>query len=445
MSLISPHWRETQSHRGWEIREPHYTVFANTSLDDARWAAGHVKQAWTNAERLTDRWTDLHRQPGFGQAGTQIVIDSEPRRERDGPPVTVDVVGIQTQVYLNVAAGQPGLKLQALRLREAAALAMLHTAGLDSAVSPWVMQGLAANVAEEGLDADTVKAARDVNLAARIGGQQWRYTRSAQDVLDYPALDGESAATSIKFLLEGDDAAMLRRYSRQFQRRGKTLSGMRSRAHSFAVSLASLPAPERDTPIDKLIAELRPQFEAWQSDPLAGQPLFKPEPGLAPDMLAAQREMLVLLKLHHKLAARPPGGGPQPRVTTFDRELGREIATSPRPAAAASFAEFVQRLNDRCAPVVATLDADGRLLLSSDTERIAELVGQAHERYALASDGRRTVFVRHMASGAILQGWLHDSPDQPARLWRSLKSISARPRSATYSRPAQQTGSRPRN
>src|SRR4051812_3239773 len=41
-----PYFRETQSHRGWEIREPQFTVFAATSADDARWAADHVTSAW---------------------------------------------------------------------------------------------------------------------------------------------------------------------------------------------------------------------------------------------------------------------------------------------------------------------------------------------------------------------------------------------------------------
>src|SRR5262245_12590289 len=41
-----PYFRQTQSHRGFEIREPQFTVIAQTSAADAQWAAGHVAAAW---------------------------------------------------------------------------------------------------------------------------------------------------------------------------------------------------------------------------------------------------------------------------------------------------------------------------------------------------------------------------------------------------------------
>src|SRR5262245_14938204 len=55
-----PYFRETQSHRGWEIREPQFTVFAATSADDAKWAAAQVSQAWQQASSLANRWTTSH-------------------------------------------------------------------------------------------------------------------------------------------------------------------------------------------------------------------------------------------------------------------------------------------------------------------------------------------------------------------------------------------------
>src|SRR5262245_47195149 len=47
-----PYFRETQSHRGFEIREPQFTVIADTSAADARWAAAHVASGWQNAGEL---------------------------------------------------------------------------------------------------------------------------------------------------------------------------------------------------------------------------------------------------------------------------------------------------------------------------------------------------------------------------------------------------------
>src|SRR5262245_55905848 len=53
-----PYFRETQSHRGFEVRDEHFTVIATTSREDSRWAAAQVAQAWQNAATVADRWTD---------------------------------------------------------------------------------------------------------------------------------------------------------------------------------------------------------------------------------------------------------------------------------------------------------------------------------------------------------------------------------------------------
>jgi hypothetical protein len=444
--LYQPYWRETQSHRGWEIREPQYVVFANTNRDDAHWAAGQVQQAWASAERLADRWTDAHRQPGFGQGSTQIVIDSEPRRERDGPPTTVNVVGVQTQIYLSVAPGEPTLRQQVIRLREAAAFALLHTAGLDAAVPPWVAQGLAAHAAEQGLDPADAKAAKDVKLAARFGGEQWRYKRSGQDALDYPAFDEAGAAASIQFLLQGDDGqhapallAAIRTswdQARQTAAEGGQFRGLPGDAQPAAT----------DTSFDWLLADLGPQFAAWKQDPLAGQPVFDPDPKLAPELLAAEQEMLVLLKLQRMLAIKSSAGGPRPRVTTFDPKEGRQVvvSNSSRPAPPVDFQDLVRRLSDLAAQPVATLDVDGSLLLSTDKERMDELLHQPGAAYSFAKRGDQLALVRQQPGGTVLQGWLESNPNKAARPVARFEVVNTRSRGNSSARPAVQEARLPR-
>src|SRR5262245_4720293 len=69
-----PYFRQTQSHRGFEIREPQFTVIAQTSAADAQWAAGHVAAAWQQAGSLADHWTRVHQQPDFGLNSLQVVV-----------------------------------------------------------------------------------------------------------------------------------------------------------------------------------------------------------------------------------------------------------------------------------------------------------------------------------------------------------------------------------
>ena len=442
--LDQPYWRETQSHRGWEIREPQYAVFAATSKDDAAWAASQVQAAWNDAERLADRWTAAHRQPGFGLGSTQIVIDGDPPRERDAPLTTVNVVGVQTQVYLNVSPGQPTLRQQVLRLRAGAAFAMLHTAGLDGATPPWVVEGLAANLGAQGLGPAEAKAAEEVKLPARFGGQQWRFTRRAQDALADPGLDEASAASHVKFLLEGDDAqhapALLAeiRAAWEATQRSAAEGGQFRRQPG-----AGQPAPT-NTAFDRLLADLRPQYGAWRNDPLAGQPVFEPDPAASPEILAAQREMLVVLKLQRKLTPQTLAAGPRPRVAAFDPDQGRQVVVSSSGRAApASIFEFAERLSDPNAGPIATLDVDGRLLLSSDTERIEELLDRPGERYAFANRGEQVVLVRRLEGGSALQGWLERNPNQPARPLARFELIGRQPGSKTQSRPAVQEARRP--
>lgn len=431
-----PLWRERESHRGWEVRESQYTVFATTNLDDARWAAGQVRQAWADAERLADRWTDLHRQPGFGLGATQIVIDSEPPRERDGPPATVNVVGIQTQIYLNVAPGQPTLREQMLRLREAAAFAMLHTAGLDSAVPPWVMQGLAANVAAEGLSSEEQAAAQEVKIPGRLAGQQWRYTRSSPDVLDYPPLDESAAAAQINFLLEGDDARHAPALLAEIRAAWNAAEQGAIQGDQFRVQQGEARPASGHSRFDRLMSDLRSQFEDWQKDPPAGQPILETDPSLAPDVLAAQREMLVLLKLQRKLAP-PATDGPRPRVTTFDREQGRQVVMrQSTPAAPASVDELARRLSDQGAQPIATRDVDGSLLLSSDARRIDELLHPPGEVCTLAFRGQQQVLVRQLADGTLLQGWLEENSENPARPLAKFELAHSRPAARSSTLPA---------
>jgi hypothetical protein len=313
---------------------------------------------------------------------------------------------------------------------------MLHTVGLDSAVPPWVVQGLAANVAEQGLDETETLTAKDVQQPGHIGGEQWRYIRSGQDVLDYPQLDAGDAAEKVKFLLEGNDGRHAPALLAEIRTAWDTARQDAAAGEQFRNQPESPRLPPANTPIDRLIAGHQAEYETWRKEPLIGQPIFDANERLEPALLAAQREMLVLLKLHRKLAIASAGSGPRSRVTSFDRNLGRQVViSSAKPAAPASFDEFVQRLTDPNAQPIATLDVDGSLLLSGDSPRLEELLVPAGE-YSLAWRGDQIVLVRQLANGPVLQGWLESNPNQPTRPLAKFALAASRPQSKSGSTPA---------
>jgi hypothetical protein len=288
------------------------------------------------------------------------------------------------------------------------------------------MQGLAANVAAEGLTPKERAAGQEVEIPGRLAGQQWRYTRSGPDVLDYPPLDGTAAAESIQFLLEGDDARHAPALLAEIRAAWRAAEQEAAAGDQFRVQPGEARPASGHSRFDRLLTELRPRFEAWQKDPLAGQPILEADPSLAPEVSAAQREMLVLLKLQQKLSA-PAAGGPRPRVTAFDREQGRQVVVSRgRPAAPASLDELKKRLTDQGAQPIATRDVDGSLLLGSDAARIDELLHPAGDVYTLAYRGQQQVLVRQLADGTLLHGWLEENAESPARPLAKIEVIQSR-------------------
>jgi len=420
-----PYFRETESHRGWEIREPQFTVFAATSAADARAAATHVSQAWSAAAALAGRWTDVTSNPDFGLSALQVVIDGEPLRDRDTPATTVNVVGNRTQVQINVAPGQPKLQQQVVRLREGAAFAALHAAGLDAAAPPWVVAGVAAHAGRAGFTPEEVKQYSEPAGTAHFGGQQWRFERSAEDALGYRRLDQKAAAEHVAFLLTGDDAEHAPAFLNAI--RGSTSAAATAAAAGAAFQRfpGSVQLPPTSTKFDELMNGLAGRFAAWKDQPLAGQPVFEPAKDVAPELLAAEREMLVLLKLQQRLMTlgRAIGsadstadrGAPRTKVTTFDRAKGAAAAPFKKETTAPSFAALAARLSDPAQPAWGTLDVDGSLLVSTDTQRVNELVGGFDQRYTLQRQNDQTALVRRLEGERTLRGWLEENPKDKTR------------------------------
>jgi len=424
-----PYFRETQSHRGWEIREPQYTVFADTSASDAQWGAAQVAQAWQHARDLANHWTTVHHNPDFGLSALQVVISSAPLRDRDAPLTTVNVVGIQTEVQINVAPGQPKLQDQIARLREGAAFAMFHAAGVDSALPPWAVAGLAAVAGRAGLSDEELKPDLTVDQADRFGGQQWRYARSGQDTLGYPQLDKEDATSRMTFLLKGDDAEHAPLLFAAL-REATASAGQAAAAGKAFASLPGDPQFARSAPLDQLMDHFSDKYTAWKANPGAGEPIFEPVTSASPDLVAAQREMVLLLKLQRRLASAGKQSheangflttvidrGPQrTKVITFDRQKGAVVSEPiKRATTPLTFAAFAARLTGPTTPDWATLDVDGNLLLSSDADRLQSLLATSSYRYAFETDADRTVLVRRLDNRATVKGWLQDNPENKSR------------------------------
>ncbi len=432
--LDRPVRRETSSHRGWEIREDQFTIAANTSEADAKWAAAEVTKVRGQMFDLADRFTNVHRAADFGLNSMQVVIDGEPPHERDAPLTTINVVGLQTQAILKVSPGQPTLAKQLLRLREAAGFSVLHAAELDGVLPPWVVTGLASHVALIGQPDDAPQPDEFSPKGVPLGGEQWRFNRQSQDRLQSEPQHLSQAAEHVGFLLTGNDAE----FASQFLAGIKLAIDEGRTAALAAGAIRYRRGEERqalvNAPLDRLVPEHREAFEAWQKDPLAGQPVFEQEKGISGELLAAQQEMLTVLKLWRRVSNATHSTAAV-KVATFDREKGKAIVGSPTAVQPLSITDLLARLRNPELPIVGTLAADGSLLLSTDRKRIDALLGWNGDRYQVAREGNAWLLTRQLADGRTLSGRLTDNPDKPSRPKAEFKVRDRQPIGENASKP----------
>ena len=428
--LDRPARRQTSSHRGWEYRADQFTIVATTSQADARWAAAEVAKVRTEMADLADRFTHVHRAADFGLNSLQVVIDDRPPRDRDAPPATVNVIGLQTQVVIHVSPGQPPLAEQLPRLRAGAALALLHAAELDRALPDWVIDGLAGHVAFDKLPVADESVPTRAGVHPPLGGRQWREARVAQDRLSSTPQDVSAAASQVRFLLTGDDAA----YAPEFFAaiRAAVQQGQFAAAGTVSRRRGEIVPPAAAGQLDALFAAHQSRYAAWLNDPQIGQPEFESDPTLAGDVLAIERDMLVVLKLQRKIE-RQDRRSPAIKIATFDRGQGKSIVGGPEFNEPPPIGELAARLRDQSQPPLATLDAEGRLLLSTDRERIVQLLGSGGDRYSQVRRDNHWALATQLLDGRTLEGRLAPHPQQPSRLVATF-AIVERPAARTIER-----------
>lgn len=396
----------------WEVREGSVAVAANTNLADAQWAAAEIAKAQAQTAKLIARFAPQQAKGELPPDSLQVAINARPRQGRGAAATTINVVGIQTQVQLDVSPGQPKLKDQVERLRGAAAFAALHAREIDVVLPPAVVMGLASHVGSQVVTSNTA-APQQPALLEQLAGDQWRWQRSAPGLRREP-LPLAAAAEQAGFLIAGNDAQFapetLAVLSATYDERAVRTEGAgQGGGRSTRQSLAQL-----ESRLAVLAAQHQATFNAWREDPLVGQPEFTPDEKLPADVVSQQRDMLVVLKLQRRIAAAQ-SPTPRVKVATFDRAQGRAVPAASPAKEPISIAALASRLRDTLQPPLATIDVDGSLLLSTDRERLVGLLGNDERRYTVEQSGEQWVLATRLADGRVLQGWLVENPERQSR------------------------------
>lgn len=414
--LDRPRNKERWTHRGYEIRTNQFIVVANTRVEDARWASQQMEAAWTDFSKLADAWMTSHHNPDFGIGAVQVHIDANTPKDRDLPTTTINVVGIQTQIILSVAPGQPKLEDQIYRLRKAAGQAFLHTAELDRQLPPWACDGMASYVAAEGLTKEQIEAAaREANSPAspKLGGQQWRFQRSQQDRLGVPKFDADSAAQEVEFLLTAQDAAHAPAFFAAIEQSMAQVQHRRVQG-SLVTARRGEEQLAQPGPVDHLAAQLAGSFQQWQRAPLAGQPKLVLDEKTPAGVQRAERELAVVLKLARRFGMEERGSV-HTRITAFNQEKGLTVLSGKAEVRSISLTDLYQRITSPQQAPWGTLDADGKLVLSTGSESIRQLLGVDENRYRRETVSGRGVLATTVDGQWKVQGWLEENKEDPSR------------------------------
>jgi hypothetical protein len=466
--LDRPRFELKRTHRGDNFNTERFTVYASNGEEEAKLAAQEFARSWEEFGKLADNFTKTHRNPDFGMGQILIVIDNQEVRDPRAEPVRpFQVRNGNTMVYINVAPGQPPLEEQLDTLHQGAVQTLLHLAELDRKFPLWAQQGLAEYTAdrlerqrlaeeerekqeeEEGHDPETpddpatpliaqeMRANEDTDdekagpelfaeeesdqpTRKAIANDYWRWQRSQPDKLGDPNVDedGEEeesdAFARVKFLLEGDDGQHAPEFLEALRELGEENTDALIASRS-QINYKQVLNPPADTNIDELFDELEDDYIAWQADPLRGQPLFLPGGDIAdPAMLAREKEMEVILKLAQRVDNVESETDIRPRVTEFGGAGQVEMAAAPVLARAIDIEQLYQKLIDSDEPI-ATLDAEGELLISTDEERIAEVLGIEDHRYRSEYRDNKWVLVTDWDDSIQLEAWLETNENNPSR------------------------------
>lgn len=398
--LDLPRYRERVSHLGWEVRTKHFVVVASTTRRDAVRTAQIMATAWEDMGALADQWTDLHRRETFGVAAVSVWVVDGGRRSRRPASGKGEGAEPADMIFVDLSDGGGSIEDRVIQLRGKTVDAFFRVSRQEQALPGWVRTG----------------------LAAYVSGQQPAWRRVGRLEPPRPGKGSGDTAQSalwVRYLLEADDARLAPRF---FEAMASAIAAaprtvheaQRPRRIASGVTpdhLGAYPAFERLTTEPRILDGAND----WLSDPMSGQPIVQLETN-QPRLHEGHRRMVLILKLARRFSTETEAA-PGAKVREFNSDDSRfnapaDVELGP----VMSITELRRRL--WAAPRWATIDTDGRLLVSNDRDRLAEILGDSDPDVAyrtLALDGHAVLEATFARWGETYRAWLEENPQNPNR------------------------------
>ncbi len=394
-----------RTQRGWQIRSQHFTVLSGNSRADAEWAAAEVADAWQGMERLANHWTRIHQSPDFALDAVLVVLaDADELRSLDDrrrdpgdatEPSAFKSWGGPMLIRLSKEAGEEPDAAATARLRHAVAHAFLHAGHFDQQFPAWACEGLARYTAREGVSPeDRELALENLRMPMPITG---RIVGELDEQDPGPAPEASDAVT---FLLEGDDAAHAGTFFTALQETSnaaRPATPWRSAVTGPGPRDAGIGPGPRDAgigdgPLEALAEELEPSYTRWREDPLNAQPRLEDVERLPAELTGLDQQLAFVLKMLQRFGD-PARTRSRAKVQEFGRPATETVQPAPLPRDA-DLRQMHRRLLESD-QFWATLGPDGRLLLASDDERMAEALELLRDPRLTARRDAQTWEVRY--------------------------------------------------
>jgi hypothetical protein len=401
------------------LKSANCVVYGNLRNEDSHWVAEHVEATWEAMTAMVDPWTTLHkpeqdaRYPRYEVGPISVYVDRQPLGNRADRASTLHIVGNGTMIYLNVSEGQLSLEEQVGRLKLATAHAFLHESTISERMPQWVNDGLAGYVAQQELTPEEQETVvKNDELLPRFQGENRRNPSEPWGPTLSETPDDISIAR-IRYALEGNDAMHVHSFFDALavtaDRQGRQIASKIKTRDSW-ITQNNVEGPTR---VDQFWeGQDQASFDAWRKDPRDGQPLVDPATRVDPQMKDRLLDMLVILKL----AKRPTNQvSTQGTIRTVVHEFrnGQSVEIPQRrKEPVQSYSLVRRRLSDPTAEPWATLDGDGKLLLSSDTDRVNELLDRTYQ--SVVREGKLVLRYK-WDRNHVLEGWLEENTDLPSR------------------------------
>jgi hypothetical protein len=406
-------------------------VFSTVSPDQAAWAARELERTWSDIGRLADQWTEVHRKATFGIGAVGVTITNKKGMVRPwaepapGPTKTTDGANI----FVDLSGEGETLQHRLPQLRRESFLAFLRVAQQDCAIPDWVQVGLAEYVS--GLPPPSTSLTRLQSPRPATGNPTGLWAqRVVADRMAPLTEDRAAAALWVRYLLEGNDAQNAPEF---FASLATTVGQQRQDPYSPNPGVGAMARfrtagrPTGHGPLDGLVAQASAGGgpDAWLANREVGQPIIRPLP---PDLKLEplHREMTWLLKLVRRFPA-VESSEIRPRVVA--RGVDRSDALlAPRPGPQPlDLLALQRRLTNPAQRPWATLDPDGRLLLSSDRQQLGTLLAGIDRRYRTSIRDGHGMLEATQSDGSVVEAWLEENPDNPRRPVVYVKSKSYNP------------------